>query len=303
MLKKLLLPLALACWPSYSYSESIAPYFGYTGNAITDQSLAWSMPNVLPDPPGLDIQNVIYSYKIQKETGDLVTVHVQNKNANGTGYIFRETDEWKPGSITGTGISKAVPVGNLPREVWGDGSIDVDGNGSVYDASIVYTYRVTPCYDPQFDPNCPDYVVQIPDIPEVDYEVYDVFDDENVDMERNKTIEQDEINKAEAKKDKEEEEEERKRKYRLEKVMSALQAAQLANESLIIQQMNDLMQNQINTLYVSKQIPGKEYKDTVTLTDSKLPDSNRGLRNGLAQQLLHQQMVEMQYILTDEKQN
>ena len=261
------------------------------------------MPSVLPNPPGLDIQNVIYSYKIQKETGDAITVHVQNENANGTGYIFRETDQWQPGSLAGTGISKAVPVGNLPREVWGNGSIDVDGNGSVYDASIVYTYRVTPCYDPQFDPNCPDYVVQIPDIPEVDYEVYDVFDDENVDMERNKTIEQDEINKAEAKKDKEEEEEERKRKYRLEKVMSALQAAQLANESLIIQQMNDLMQNQINTLYVSKQIPGKEYMDTVTLTDSKLPDSNRGLRNGLAQQLLHQQMVEMQYILTDEKQN
>ena len=301
MLKKLHLLLALVCWPSYSYSESIAPYFGYTGNAITDQSLAWSMPSVLPNPPGLDIQNVIYSYKIQKETGDLVTVHVQNENANGTGYIFRETDQWQPGSLAGTGISKAVPVGNLPREVWGNGSIDVDGNGSVYDASVVYTYRVTPCYDPQFDPNCPGYVVQIPDIPEVDYEVYDVFDDENVNMERNKTIEQDEINKAEVKKDEEEEEEERKRKYRLEKVMSALQAAQLANENLIIRQMNDLMQSQINRLYVSREIPGKEYNDSVTLVDSKLPDSNRGLRNGLAQQLLHNQMVEMQYSLTDKK--
>ena len=131
MLKKLLLPLALVLSPSYSYSESIAPYFGYTGNAITDQSLAWSMPNILPDPSGLDIQNVIYSYKIQKETGEWVTVHVQNENANATGYIFRETDEWKPGSVAGTGISKAVPVGNLPRALWGEGSIDVDGNGSI----------------------------------------------------------------------------------------------------------------------------------------------------------------------------
>jgi hypothetical protein len=131
--------------------------------------------------------------------------------------------------------------------------------------------------------------------------VYDVFDDENVDMERNKTIEQDEINREKAREDEEEEEEERKRKYRLEKLLTSLQAAQLANENLVIQQMNDPMQNQINTLYVSKQIPGKEYKDSVTLTDSKLPDSNRGLRNGLAQQLLHNQMVEMQYSLTDEK--
>jgi hypothetical protein len=83
--------------------------------------------------------------------------------------------------------------------------------------------------------------------------------------------------------------------------MSALQAAQLANENLVIAQMNDLMQSQINRLYTSKEIPGKEYSDTVTLVDSKLPDSNRGLRNGLAQQLLHNQMVEMQYSLTDKK--
>lgn len=297
MLKRLLLLLALGFLPSYSYSESIAPYFGYTGNAITDQSLAWSMPNVLPDPLGLDIQNVIYNYKIQKETGDLVTVHVQNENANGTGYIFRETDVWQPGSTAGTGISKVIPVGNLPRELWGPGSIDVVGSGSVYDANVLYTYRVTPCYDPQFDPNCPGYAVQIPNIPQVDYDFYDVFDDENVDMERNKTIEQDEINKEEARKDEEEEEEERKRKYRLEKLMSALQAAQLASENSVIKQMNNAAQNEINRLYVSRQIPGKEYKDVLIIADSKLPDSTRGLRNGLAQQLLHNQMVEMQYNL------
>jgi hypothetical protein len=31
------------------------------------------------------------------------------------------------------------------------------------------------------------------------------------------------------------------------------------------------------------------------LQDAQLPDSKSGLRNGFAQQLLHQQMVEMQY--------
>ena len=301
MLKKLLLPLALVLSPSYSYSESIAPYFGYTGNAITDQSLAWSMPNILPNPSGLDIQNVIYSYKIQKETGEWVTVHVQNENANGTGYIFRETDEWKPGSIAGTGISKAVPVGNLPRELWGKGSIDVDGNGSVYDGSIVYTYRVDPCFNPQFNANCPGYVEPIPDIPEVGLEdVYDVFDDDNVNMERNKTIEQDKINKAKAKEEDEEEEEERKRKYRLEKVLSDLQASQLLAENSMIKQMNSNMQNEINKTYLVMKIPGGEYKDSLVLADSKLPDSKSGLRNGLAQQLLHNQMVEMQYQINEE---
>ena len=174
MQKKLLLLLALASWPSYSYSESLAPYWGTTGNAITDQSLNWSMGNVLPEPPGLDIQNVIYSYTIQKESGEWVTVHVQNKNANGTGYIFRETDEWKPGTYTGMGINKVVPVGDLPRELWGPGSIEVEGNGSVYNAQVVYTYKVTPCYDPQFDPNCPNYVVPVPNIVEVNLD--DLYD-------------------------------------------------------------------------------------------------------------------------------
>ncbi|HAW05065.1 MAG TPA: hypothetical protein DCW83_10280 [Saprospirales bacterium] len=259
------------------------------------------MPNILPDPSGLDIQNVIYSYKIQKETGEWVTVHVQNENANATGYIFRETDEWKPGSVAGTGISKAVPVGNLPRALWGEGSIDVDGNGSVYDASIVYTYRVDPCFNPQFNTNCPGYVEPIPDIPEVGLEdVYDVFDDDNVNMERNKTIEQDKINKAKAKEEDEEEEEERKRRYRLEKVLSDLQASQLLAENSIIEQMNNNMQNEINKTYLVMKIPGGEYKDSVVLADSKLPDSKNGLRNGLAQQLLHNQMVEMQYQINEE---
>lgn len=42
-------------------------------------------------------------------------------------------------------------------------------------------------------------------------------------------------------------------------------------------------------------ITGGYYPDAVTYQDKQLPENNRGLRNGLAQQLLHQQMVDMQY--------
>jgi len=35
--------------------------------------------------------------------------------------------------------------------------------------------------------------------------------------------------------------------------------------------------------------------DAAGYPDSTVPDSRRGLRNGLAQQLLHEQMVELQY--------
>ena len=296
MLKKLLLLLVAVCWPYYSYSESIAPYYGYTGNAITDQSLRWSMGNVLPDPPGTDIENVIYSYRIDKETGDLVRVHVYNENANGTGYIFRETDEWRPGSLSGTQINKVVPLGRIHRDQFGDGGINIEGPGSVYDANVVYTYRVNPCYDPQFDPNCPGYVVPVPDIPEVNLDdLYDVTKDENVELERKTSLEQDEENLDENEKKKKEEEEELKRKYRLEKALSATDAAALFAESQRIQQMNAIMQTAITNQYLGVNIPGGEYKESITLADKDLPDAKNGLRNGLAQQLLHQQMVDSQY--------
>ena len=255
------------------------------------------MGNVLPEPPGLDIQNVIYSYTIQKESGEWVTVHVQNKNANGTGYIFRETDEWKPGTYTGMGINKVVPVGDLPRELWGPGSIEVEGNGSVYDANVTYTYKVTPCYDPQFDPNCPGYKVPVPDIYEVNLDdLYDATKDENIDLDRSVSLEQNDENLEENEKDKEEAEEEAKRKYRLEKALSVADAASLSAENARINAMNMSSVQKIQS-YVVAGIPGGVYDDAINLPDADISDGKNGLRNGLAQQLLHKQMVEMQYNL------
>ena len=299
MLKKLCQLLVLVCLPSYCYSESVVPYYGYTGNAITDQSLRWSMPSVLPDPAGLDIQNVIYSYRIQKETGDFVTVYVQNENANGVGYIFRERDDWLPGSLTGTQINKAVPVGNLPRALWGPGSIEVDGVGGVYDASVVYTYKVTPCFDPQFDPNCPGYTTPVPDIYEVDLnDLYDATKDENIDLERQAEIEYEEL-QEDIEREKKEAEEEKKRKYRLEKAMSTADLSALFAENQRIASMNSIIQTAVAGAYIVKSIPGGTYNDTVTLVDSKILDSQSGLRNGFAQQLLHQEMVDMQYDMSN----
>ena len=299
MLRKLCQLLVLVCLPSYCYSDSVVPYYGYTGNAITDQSLRWSMPSVLPDPAGLDIQNVIYSYRIQKETGDLVTVYVQNENANGVGYIFRERDDWLPGSLTGTQINKAVPVGNLPRALWGPGSIEVDGVGGVYDASVVYTYKVTPCFDPQFDPNCPGYATPVPVIYEVDLnDLYDVTKDENVELERLAQLEYEEM-EEEVEREKKEAQEEQERKYRLEKAMSATDLSALFAENQRINLINDIMQNAVSSAYLGKVIPGGAYNETIQLSGGQMSDSNSGLRNGFAQQLLHQEMVEMQYNMSN----
>ena len=295
MLKRMLLTVGLVCLPSYSYSESISPYFGTTGNAAASGT-TWSMNNVLPTPPGLDINGVIYNYTIQKNVDDSVNVHVQNENAAGTGYIFRETDEWKPGSLGGTEIRKVVPViPNIPRASWGQGSIEVEGEGSVTDPNVVYMYKVDPCYDPQFDPNCPGYEIPIPDIT-VSIEIYDATQDENVNLSSDEQvlIEENEKTVEEELDEDEEEEEKRKREYRLA-MLAETNAAQLFAESQRIQQMNEIMQSQINNNYLNKVINGGVYNETIKLVDKKIDDNKNGLRNGLAQQLLHEQMVGMQY--------
>jgi len=302
MLKRLLLSAGLVFWAHSSYSESITPYHGTTPNAASNGN-RWVMDNILPTPPGLDINGVIYNYTINKNVDDSVTVNVQNKRANGSGYIFRETDEWRPGSLGGTEINKVVPVTPTNRSLWGDGSIEVEGPGSVSDPTVIYTYRVDPCFNPQFDPNCPGYktpTVEIPEVPTLDLTtLYDVTQDENVDLNREtdtSELETDEEEKTEEELAEEEEEEKEDREMRLEKALSEADNsaifAQAFAQSQILAAANSA--TNINSYY-SANIPGGNYKDNVVLVDRELPKNNRGLRNGLAQQLLHNQMIDMQY--------
>ena len=59
--------------------------------------------------------------------------------------------------------------------------------------------------------------------------------------------------------------------------------------------MNRIAQRAVDFAYIPKTIDGGVYKETLVMQDQKLPTNPRGLRNGLAQQLLHEKMVEMQY--------
>ena len=295
MLKKLLLGVLVGFYPYYCYSDNIAPYYGTTGNAAQGGH-GWSMKDILPAPPGLDINGVFYRYTANKNPEDDMKVHVQNKNANGTGYIFRDTEDWSasPGGIE---VRKVIGIGDIPREAWGDGSIEVEGTGTVNNASVIYSYRVDPCYDPQFSPSCPGYKVPIPDIPEVKIELYDATQDEyvNLNSEEKLSIEENEERLSEKEEEEKKEAEEKKRKYRLEKLMSVSDTAALFAETQMIEQMNGIMQNQLNNTYLAATIPGGQYKETIVLVDTKLPENKAGLRNGLAQQLLHEKMVSQQY--------
>ena len=50
------------------------------------------MDSVLPDPSGTSINNVFYTYTPMKEQSANFEVDIGNYNADGTGYVWKETD-------------------------------------------------------------------------------------------------------------------------------------------------------------------------------------------------------------------
>ena len=254
--------------------------FGYTNNAASGGS-SWGMSSPLfpvDAIPGIDINGVIYQYTAVKERADPYTVSIQNENASGSGYIFRETDDWSGKS--GATINKFIPVPYSPLGNWGTGSIEQVGIGSVEDPTVVYTYRV--------DPSRLQQQQEIPDLPVVD--VYDALSDGYVTASLEPTdrelYEDDELNKS----DSEEEDD-----GRLEKALAAqenaLTLAGNVTQSALLQAMNTA--TNLSTYY-SAQIKGGVYQESVVLIDKNIPDNRRALRS-LGQQKLHTDMVNQQY--------
>ena len=51
----------------------------------------------------------------------------------------------------------------------------------------------------------------------------------------------------------------------------------------------------IKLCIITHNINGGAYTETVGLVDAEIPDNKKALRNNLAQQLLHEKMIDMQY--------
>ena len=276
--------LLLALYPYCLHSEPY--YYGATGNAAST-SLGWGMGSVLPDAAGIDINGLFYRYTTVKNPEDDMKVHVGNLNANGDGYIFRETDDWS--GVPSNTIVKSFSLSNIPAANWGAGSIDVEGKGSVKDAVVIYNYRVDRCYDPQSDPSCAGYIKPMPVIPVVD--VYNALEDNAV----VETLEADEFQYDEDGNlilSEEEEEEETRIEMGLTASANALTLFKTQGQDDIILAINQ--QTNI-AMYYNASINGGVYADAAGLADSEIPDNKKALRNNLAQQILHEQMVDMQY--------
>jgi len=264
--------------------------YGISGNmAATGHT--WGMNNIGPsNQRGMRINGVYYQYTPVKNTEDDMVVHVRNKRVGG-GYIFSSTDDWSglPGGIP---ITKGFIIDNLPIELWGDGSIDVEGKGSVTNANVVYSYKYNnDCMTPMSDPSCPGYAdAVLAMMSSTKIEAYDPMGDENI------------ANVMDEKADLEEEseQEEDEDKDRLEKILSSvddsvLSANVMAQNLLMFAMTNSITMN----TYYDKKLAGGDYKETVVLDGGQLPDNKKGARAGLAQQLLHTKMVSMQYDPTE----
>ncbi len=104
-------------------------------------------------PTGSNINNVIYSYTVEKEIADPFTVTVADD-------AFSSTDDWS--GLPGSRINRFVPVA-IPGENVKSGSITSTGTGTVSNPVVNYSYTyeeiLTPpeapayTYDPMEDIN------------------------------------------------------------------------------------------------------------------------------------------------------
>ena len=282
----------LAASYSYSYSETI---YGVTNNAA-GTGLSWSMNDVLPDASAphitLQVNGLIYRYTAVKDPETGMLVHVRNKDAIDGGYVFEETDDWS--GLPGTTIQKffSLPYTNSTR--WGDGEIAIEGEGSVVDANVVYSYRMDigqeeiNCLNPMSSPDCPGFLDALrkyltnldnlsPDDP---------FYSEWVQAQLEKETKLEEETAAD---EENQEEEDLEKELSAENTMDDLidsgqQAAMLAALTQV---------PKIETYYTVT-IPGGEYQDTVILEDAEIPDNRRAMRS-LARDETHRSMVRSQY--------
>lgn len=247
------------------------------------------MDSILPAETGLDINGLIYRYTTNKNTGDDMKVHVGNRNSDGTGYTFRETDDWS--GLPSNTITKSFDLPNVPATAWGDGFIEVEGQGSVENPVVIYSFRLDLCADPQSDPSCAGYVKPMPII-EANLDIYNPLEDEALEDALDTDLEYEYPEGEEVDGDEEGDDEESRIEKGLAAAENALTLASGQNQTALLDQLNastDL------AMYYNSAINGGIYTDSTELLDANLPDNAKALRNNLAQQLLHEEMIQQQY--------
>ncbi len=278
------------------YSAEADTTYGVTNNAVND-GLTWSPVDVLPDfsSPNVSLQvnGVTYYYVMSKDPTSDATVYVRNEDAVNGGYVFEEVDDWS--GLPGNSILKNFRFTGIPGEQWGDGSITVEGDGTVTDASVIYLYRMDVdetdiiCTNPLADPNCPGFLdavykyVSSVEYLEPDDEFYEFW--LAIQEEREVEVKEEEIIIEE-----DEEEETLELVLRVDPKVGGL--VNLDRQEEMLRKLNP--EPFFQPYYQVEYQELIEYPDKHVMQDTLLPDNNRALRQ-LANEAKHYSMVRSQY--------
>lgn len=280
---------------SYCYSDVT---YGVTNNAAAN-GLSWGMGTIMPDGSlpyvKLEIHGLTYRYKMVKDPNTDSIVYIRNKDTLEQGYVFEEKDDWS--KTPGGNIQKYFRFPYIDANRFGDGSITVEGDGSVEDAHVVYNYKMEVDEQlmlcgatPLADPSCPgfqqallDYLNSLDSL-NPDDPFYDEWVQANLSV-NDETDEPEDVKEAELPEEK----------------LSNFEK-ELGGENTIDDLVNKTQERifaaladipKIESYYIID-IPGGEYKDTLTLKDTIIPDNPRAMRN-LASDANHKKMVRSQY--------
>ena len=281
---------------SYCYSDTT---YASTNNAA-QQGLRWVMTNILPDfsQPFMtvEINGLTYQYTMVKEKDDDAVVTMSNDDlANPGQKIFENEDDWS--QLHGGTIRKFFRFGYTNANRWGEGSLEIEGEGSIEDPYVIYNYKMVidetleKCYlTPLADPICPGYddalteYISNLEAPEVDDPFYDEWVQANLADEAEKP-EEEEIEEVEEEKEEESLEEQLGAEQTLEAMDDTSEQASILAELAQVPKLNQ---------YYATSLQGGVYEETLVLPSTDYPDNRRALRN-LASDANHRTMVRSQY--------
>lgn len=284
----------MSVFSQYSWADSI---YGVTNNAAVNGT-NWSMTGVLPDYSSpnvtLQVNGLTYYYVMTKETADVVKVYVRNEDPINGGYVFEEVDDWS--GLPGNSIQKNFRFAGIPGEQWGQGSMDIEGNGTISDPSMIYSYRMditTPdiiCTNPLADPTCPGFLDAV-------YKYVSTFETMTPDEEFYEYwLQLQEARKVEVEEKEEvvieEEEEEESLEWLLRNDPSVAGLVDLQRQEDVLKKLaNDPL---FEPYYLVEYQELIDYPDKHIIESKELPDNNRALRQ-LASEAKHYSMVRSQY--------
>ena len=282
--------LAVCLFPYSSSSEIVN---SSTNNAAKDAYI-WQMLNLFPSQTGLTVKGVFHQYTLDKSESTNGSVIIKNKNADGTGNIYENVDNWN--GIAGSTKIGYDPVTPSLLPLWGDGSISVTGDGTLSDVSVNYHYSFDPCFIPLSDPSCPDFQANLyqyllnNNLLDTEPNINDPYYNEWVKFQLDRKAE-----KQKEEKLKEAEEEEKKEELSIESVLATSGAVEaIADPAEQLTMLTALAAvGRINSYY-DVTIDGGIYTDTIKLNDSSIQDNRRALRN-LRNDDSHRKMIRSQY--------